>query len=230
MASLVNPIAPIETLADFLSQLGDIDPARVRFRPAPGTATEQDVLDIHVREGRLCELVEHALVEKVMGFRDSWLASVLIQALLNFVKPRDLGLVTGEAGLIELTAGLIRIPDVAFIAWERLPGRRLPQEPIPATAPNLVVEVLSQANTAREMERKRREYFEAGVQLVWLVNPETRTVEVCTASDHSPLLHEGDLLDGGAVLPDFVLSFEGTATFNRCRQRRCASLWFTKSA
>lgn len=78
--------------------------------------------------------------------------------------------------------------------------------------------------------RTRRGYFEAGVQLVWLVNPETRTVEVCTASDHSPLLHEGDLLDGGAVLPDFVLSFEGTATFNRCRQRRCASLWFTKSA
>jgi Uma2 family endonuclease len=56
------------------------------------------------------------------------------------------------------------------------------------------------------MERKRREYFEAGVQLVWLVHPETRTVEVCTASDQSSLLHEGDILDGGAVLPGFVLS------------------------
>jgi Uma2 family endonuclease len=68
------------------------------------------------------------------------------------------------------------------------------------------VEVLSQANTAREMERKRREYCEAGVQLVWLVNPETRTVEVCTASDQSSLLHEGDILDGGVVLSGFVLS------------------------
>jgi len=205
MASLVNPI---ETLADLLGQLGGIDPARVRFRPAPGTATQQDVLDIHAREGRLCELVECALVEKVMGFRESWLASVLIHALLNFVKPRDLGLVTGEAGLIRLASGLIRIPDVAFIAWDRLPGRRMPQEPIPAIAPNLAVEVLSQANTVREMERKRREYFDAGVQLVWLVNPETRTVEVCTAIDQSTLLHAGDILDGGTVLPDFVLPLD----------------------
>lgn len=71
----------IETLADLLERLGGIDPVRVRYRPAPGTATAQDVLVIQSREGRLCELVESVLVEKVMAFRESWLASFLIDTL-----------------------------------------------------------------------------------------------------------------------------------------------------
>jgi hypothetical protein len=45
----------IITLADLLEQLGGIAPARVRFRPAPGAATEEDMLAIHDREGRLYE-------------------------------------------------------------------------------------------------------------------------------------------------------------------------------
>ncbi len=163
MVSVVEP--SIETLADLLSRLGDIDPARVRFHPAPGTATERDLLDVHRRESRLCELVDQTLVEKAMGFRESWLASLLIRALLNFVQPRYLGVVTGEAGMIRLASGLVRIPDVAYIAWDCLPNRRLPVEPVPDLAPNLVIEVLSQGNTASEMARKRQEYFDAGVQL-----------------------------------------------------------------
>lgn len=65
------PDASIETLADLLSRLGDVDPARVRFHPAPGTATERDIRDVHTREGCLCELVDKTLVEKAMGFRES---------------------------------------------------------------------------------------------------------------------------------------------------------------
>lgn len=208
MVSAAGSATSIETLADLLKQLGDIHPARVRFRPAPGTATEQDLHDIHTREGRLYELVEKTLVEKAMGFRESWLASLLIHALLNFVQPRKLGVVTGEAGMIRLASGLVRIPDVAYIAWERLPGRRLPEEPVPGLAPNLVVEVLSQGNTASEMARKRREYFDAGVQVVWLIAPDHRTVDIYTAVDQSTRLDEHQTLDGGAVLPGFTLSLQ----------------------
>lgn len=207
--SLVSTSATaIETLADLLEQLGGIDPARVRFRPLPGTATEQDVLDMQAREGRLCELVEQALVEKIMGFRESWLASVLIYVLLSFVKPRDLGLVTGEAGLMRLSPGLVRIPDVAFISWERLPERRFPTGSVPDVVPDLAVEVLSEGNTAGEMARKRHEYFAAGVRLVWLVDPRTRTVDVYTTPDQSTLLHEEQTLDGGTVLPGFTLPLQ----------------------
>jgi hypothetical protein len=62
------------TLADVLQQLGGISPRRVRFRPAPGTATEDDVVKIRDRERRLFELVDGVLVEKVMGYWESVLA------------------------------------------------------------------------------------------------------------------------------------------------------------
>jgi Uma2 family endonuclease len=198
--------SPTATLADLLHELGDIDPARVRLHPPPGTATEQDVLAIQTHEDRLYELVEYVLVEKIMGFRESWLASFLIHALLSFVRPHRLGLVTAPDGMVRLASGLVRMPDVAFISWDRLPGRRMPTEAIPGLAPNLAVEVLSEGNTPGEMARKRREYFAAGVQLVWLVDPRTRTVEVFTAPEQSVLLHTDHTLDGGSVLPGFVLS------------------------
>src|SRR5262252_1544690 len=116
----------IVTLADLLEQLGGIAPARVRIRPVPGAATEEDILAIHDREGRLCELVDGVLVEKAMGLRESYLAIVLSTILWNFVQLRNLGLVTGEAGMMRLMAGLVRIPDVAFISWARLPGQCVP--------------------------------------------------------------------------------------------------------
>jgi Uma2 family endonuclease len=205
MAPVLTPVAPIKTLADLLEQLGGIAPDRVRFHRFPGTATEQDVLDIHAREGRVCELVQGVLVEKPMGLRESCLACALIELLRHFVTTRNLGLVTGEAGLVPLAPGLVRAPDVAFISWDRLPQRRMPTESIPALVPDLAVEVLSASNTAKEMDRKRGEYFAAGVRLVWLVDPETRSVSVYTAPAQATVLDEGQTLEGGPVLPGFTL-------------------------
>ena len=59
------------TIADLLHRLGGIPARRVRLVPTPGTATEQDVIKIHDRTNRLCELVDGVLVEKVMGFDES---------------------------------------------------------------------------------------------------------------------------------------------------------------
>lgn len=105
-----------------------------------------------------------------------------------------------------MARGLVRIPDVAFIAWERLLDRRIPTDPMPGLAPNLAIEIPSAGNTAAEMARKRRDYFDAGVQVVWLVDPRTRMVEVYTALDQCTRLHEDDTLHGGMVLPEFTLS------------------------
>ena len=209
MTAVATSTATIETLADLLEQLGGIAPNRVRFRPALGTATEEDVLAIrNSAERRLCELVDGVLVEKAMGFRESVLAGVLFTILWSFVKPRNLGLVTGADGTMRLVPGLVRIPDVAFISWDRLPNRRMPSEPIPDLAPDLAVEVLSAGNTPGEMARKRQDYFATGVQVVWQVDPNTRTVEVFTAPDQSMVLHEAQTLAGGTVLPDFTLPLQ----------------------
>jgi Uma2 family endonuclease len=195
----------IETMADLLEQLGGVPLDRIRFRPPPGTATERDVLDAEHRENRLCELVDGVLVEKTMGFREAILAGALVRLLANYVVPRNLGYVAGADGMLRLFPGLVRIPDVAFASWDCFPEGRLPDEPIPELAPDLVVEVLSRSNTPREMRRKLREYFAAGVRLVWMVDLEQRTVTVHTDVDACAAFDEAACLDGGAVLPGFVL-------------------------
>jgi Uma2 family endonuclease len=193
------------TLDELLHQLGDIPASRVRVSPAPGQATVQDVIDIHDKERRLCELVDGTLVEKPVGYRESVIAIALAGFLRAFVIPRNLGVVTGESGMIKLFAALVRIPDVAFASWSRLPGGKVPIEPVPRLAPDLTVEVLSASNTPAEINRKRGEYFDAGVRLVWIIDIEKRTVSVYTAPDFPVALTELDTLDGGAVLPGFSL-------------------------
>lgn len=196
--------ASIRTVADLLERVC-VPADRIRFHPFPGTATIQDVIEIQEHEGVLCELVEGVLLEKTMGLRESRLACFIVGLLNAFVIPRNLGVVTGADGTVELMPDLVRIPDVAFTIWKNLPGLRLPAEPIPRLAPNLTVEVLSRGNTAKEMAAKRRDYFAAGVQLVWEVDPETRTVLVYTSPEQATTLQVGDVLDGGAVLPGFTL-------------------------
>jgi Uma2 family endonuclease len=205
MTPIGTSAATVETVADLLEQLGGVPPQRVRARPFPGAAIEQNVLDVYGQEGRLCELVDGMLVEKGMGFRESFLAIALSAILWGFVRQHNLGLVTGADGMVRLASGLVRIPDVAFVSWDRLPGRRVPVEAIPGLAPDLVVEVLSESNTEGEMARKRREYFTAGVRIVWLIDPEGRTVEVFVSEDQSTVFDEGQTLDGGNVLPGFTL-------------------------
>jgi Uma2 family endonuclease len=109
---------------------------------------------------------------------------------------------------MELMAGLVRIPDVAFTNWDRLPGRRYPTAAIPQLAPNLAVEVLSRSNTPGEMAVKRQDYFSAGVELVWEIDPRTRTVAVYTSPAQATTLGSGDTLDGGSVLPGFTLAVQ----------------------
>jgi len=203
---MTTTAAPIHTVADLLERLGGVSPSRVRLLPPPGTATERDVIEVERREDRLCELVDGVLVEKVMGYVESLLAVALAAILDRFVVERNLGLVSGEAGMVRLFAGLVRIPDVAFVSWARVPGGRVPEAPIPQLVPDLAVEILSAGNTPGEMARKLGEYFAAGVRLVWLIDPRNRTVAVHGAPDRVKVLGERDVLDGGEVLKGFRLA------------------------
>lgn len=196
------------TLADLLNQFGPIAHRRIRPTPAPGTAGEQDVIDIHDRENRLYELVHGVLVEKVMGVQESFLAIVIARILGDFASRHDLGFVLGADGMTRLAPGLVRIPDVSFISWKRLPSRRIPRLAMLDFAPDLAVEVLSPSNTAQEMDRKLHDYFAAGVLLVWYVDPVGRTVRVFTAIDQSVLFRHEESLTGDPVLPGLVVSLQ----------------------
>ena len=196
----------IRTFAHLMERLGGVPLERIRFQPPPGTATESDVLEVHSREKKCCELVSGVLVEKAVGYEESILAIYIASMLGEFVRERNLGHVTGEQGMVRLFPGLIRIPDVAFASWERFPQRRLTGEPIPDLVPDLAVEVLSKSNTQAEMKIKIGEYFSAGVRRVWTIEIPTRTAMDFTSADQSTTIDEHGRLEADNVLPGFTLS------------------------
>lgn len=193
------------TLADLLNRLGGIAPERVRYYPAPGTATVADAVEIEAKESRLCELVDGVLVEKEMGFKEASLAGAILACLRAWIVPRKLGKVVGADGMMQLIPDLVRIPDVSYISRERMPAGKVPDEAAPLLVPDLAVEVLSPSNTVAEMRRKRNEYFDAGVRIVWIVDPAARTVAVYTTAENHQIFKESDTLDGGAVLFGFTM-------------------------
>lgn len=207
MAQVESPPTEL-TLADLSRLFGAMPAWRIRTVPTPGTATEEDVIEIEGKEHRLCELVEGVLVEKTVGYRESYLAVQLVTELWSFVKPRKLGIVTGEGGMMRLFPGLIRIPDVAFAGRDKFPDLRLPTDPVPSLVPDLAVEVLSEGNTPEEMSRKLAEYFDTGVRVVWYFDPRRKTVQIFTGPETATLLTERDTLTGGDVLPGFTLSIK----------------------
>lgn len=194
------------TVADLCVCLGDVPPQRIRLRPPPGTATEQDVLRIHASEKRLCELVDGVLVEKAVGTIESYIAGRLFRFLDRFVEASDLGIMLPPDGMMRFAPGLIRIPDLSFISWDRVPREGLAAKPVAEMVPDLAVEILSRDNTKAEMDRKLQEYFEVGVRLVWYVEPRAKQVQVFRSTSELETLSEADNLDGGAVLPGFTVA------------------------
>lgn len=70
------------------------------------------------------------------------------------------------------------------------------------------------------MTRKVHEYFTAGCRLAWSVPVNERVVRVYTGPTAVRILHEDDVLDGGAVLPEFRLVLHDW--FDRAGPRRDA--------
>lgn len=187
-----------ESLADLVRRLGDIPLVRIRVQPAPGTAVEEDVLVAGIPA---CELADGVLVERPMGYFEGRLAAILLVLIEEWLVDNNIGYCNGEGAWTRLQEGVVRVPDLSFVRWERTPDHRVPREPVCGIVPNLAVEILSPGNTHREMERKRHEYFDAGVEQMWIVDPVATTVEVWSKLKECRILDADDALDGGTLLP-----------------------------
>jgi Uma2 family endonuclease len=122
--------------------------------------------------------------------------------LYSFVETNQRGTVlSNETGIItERDPDTVRGADVAYWSFERLP--EVPPGYI-ETAPDLAVEVLSQWTKMRQLRIKIQEYFRRGVRMVWVIDPEARTVTVYRTPDEGRVLHESATLTGEDVLPGF---------------------------
>lgn len=150
------------------------------------------------------ELVRGRLVrEPRPGGRHGWLVSELAFRLESYARKRGLGRAVVESGFVLAEdPPTVRGPDLAFLAADGLPPDG-PPTGFWRRAPDLAVEVVSPSNTAAEIQRKVLEYLAAGTRLVWVVDPQTRSVTTYRSRKDARVLTEGDPLDGGAVVPGF---------------------------
>lgn len=87
-----------------------------------------------------------------------------------------------------------------------MPNGQIPTDPIPDLVPNFVIEVLSSSNIYAEMSRRRREYFQAGVELLWMVDHRTRTITVFRTALDATVYSDDKILGGGNVLPGWQVN------------------------
>lgn len=159
-------------------------------------------------DGYRHELVRGELVRLPMSsMESSSIAALIVGALVAFTRGTGLGLVMGADGafILRRNPDTTRIPDVSFVRTERLPqveDRRW----FPEMAPDLAVEVLSPADLALDTNDKVLDYIDAGVRIVWIVDPLRRSVTVFTPDGLGRVLREHDVLDGGDVLPSVQLA------------------------
>jgi Uma2 family endonuclease len=160
------------------------------------------------RVPKLYEVVGGQIVEKPpMGAFESALASLLQDLMGPFARMNRLGrVVAGMLFLIDPVKKMKRRPDLAFVSDERWPlKKRIPRTEAWDIVPDLAVEVISQSNSADEVEVKREEYLKAGVRQVWVIYPVTCKVFVYDSPTSVRILQLADELDGGSLLPGFRL-------------------------
>jgi Uma2 family endonuclease len=155
-------------------------------------------------DGSKQELVKGVIVTMAPPNFQHGQVQLNIGALLRqHVRPAGLGRVTVETGLVtERDPDTVRGPDVAFWSADRLPLDQTP-DVYPDVAADLCVEVLSPSNTVRGINAKIREYFTRGVRMVWIVDPDERTVTVYRRPGEGRVLWEDATITGEEVLPGF---------------------------
>jgi Uma2 family endonuclease len=150
------------------------------------------------------EVVDGELVMSPKNnFQHGDICAKLLTRISAFAENNKLGAVCDSSTGFWMNNRNCRAPDVSFISKARLSGLKKAPTEFFKGAPDLAVEVLSPNNTRREMETRLRDFFESGTQLVWIIDPETESAEICYSLINRRLLGPGGELDGEAVLPGF---------------------------
>lgn len=132
----------------------------------------------------------------------SGIAGRLVIELGIFLKQHKLGRVYPEAHF--QIGDDKRIPDVAFVLAERIPETGEPEK-FWDFAPDLAVEIVSPTDFYQDVLDKIDDYFKAGVQEVWLINPEKENLTIYYSFEKTKVLSKKDTLTCEKILPKFKL-------------------------
>ncbi|HKG90661.1 MAG TPA: Uma2 family endonuclease [Gemmatimonadaceae bacterium] len=185
------------------------------IHPSPGTRMTADDL-IKLPDGeKFYELVRGVLrVSEPAGGRHGFVAGRIFARLSTYVEEHDLGIAFPDntGFFIARDPDTVRAPDASFVSKARLSAEEIGAEFIDL-APDLAVEVVSPGDRVSEINEKVADYWRVGVRAVWIVDPATRTITVQAPDGSARVLREGDVLDGGGVVPGF--RWEVAAVFGR---------------
>ncbi|HRF96270.1 MAG TPA: Uma2 family endonuclease [Aggregatilineales bacterium] len=173
----------------------------------PITAQEfDDWVDLPENNERLFELISGEIIEKMPSNAfSSMIASRIIGFLMMYLFKNDIGYVTTEQGGYEVGDGRYA-PDVALVMYAK--QRQPNKKGYNTVAPDLAVEVISDADNREELTALRRKvtgYLNAGV-IVWIVDCDKQTVEVHQLGQDVKILGVADTIDVAELLPDFKLA------------------------
>jgi Uma2 family endonuclease len=167
--------------------------------------TPEDVERASERDGKRYELIEGELKEKIVGTEAIFIASQ-IAARFNAAFYPAHGFAAVEAMVYCFDRpNHGRKPDVVYVKLDRLPNRTIPRGDL-KFAPDVVMEVLSPGNSGIEVEDKLDEYLVAGIPLVWIVNPDRRTIRVYRNDGTTHLFRGQEVIENEPLLPGFRLT------------------------
>ena len=96
------------------------------------------------------------------------------------------------------------VPEVTYVSYERLPQSIFRNQACPVP-PELVIEIISPGQTMKEFEEKARDYFNAGVTRVWVVDPEALSI-IAFFPDGTKQTYTGNTKIIDTLLPGLELS------------------------
>ena len=171
---------------------------------SPTRYTPEDLL--RIPDGDQYELVDGQLVEHIRSTWSSYVAGEVYGKLARHCQAHQLGWVLPEGATYQCfpdDRNRVRKADVSFIRREQLSLEQASAAGHLPVAPDLAVAVISPNDIAYDVDAKVREFLQAGVRLVWVVNPQTRTIRVHRMQGAGTILGESGDLDGEDVLPGF---------------------------
>jgi Uma2 family endonuclease len=163
---------------------------------------EAEEWPFEIVDGQRLELPPMSAYAAVIAFR-------LANRLEDAGRTMDIGQAATEVLFnLGLPRDRNRRPDAAFIRFDRwAKGRAIPDRANAwQVVPNLAIEVVSPHDYADELLEKIEEYFQAGVQLVWVVYPVQQLMFVYESLSKIRILRKPDVVDGGIVLPGLSFS------------------------
>ena len=124
----------------------------------------------------------------------------------NWNRKKGLGKAFDSSTGFQLPNGAKRSPDLSWITLEKWNALTSAQRrkflPI---CPDFVVELVSESDDAKEIEKKMQEYLDNGLRLGWLIIPKTRQVQIYRPQQAIEILESPISLSGESILVDFVL-------------------------